>query len=102
MGGALPKGGPAGLFLGFCIYGTVMVCVNQCFAEMITYMPIASPFVRLSGFWVDEALNFAMGWNYFFLMGECIQSTHSISSADTNGPTQPSVSPTKLPPLPSS
>ena len=72
MGGALPKGGPAGLFLGFCIYGTVMVCVNQCFAEMITYMPIASPFVRLSGFWVDEALNFAMGWNYFFLMGACI------------------------------
>lgn len=37
---------------------------------MITYMPIASPFVRLAGFWVDDALSFAMGWNYFFLMGE--------------------------------
>jgi amino acid transporter len=36
---------------------------------MVTYLPIASPFVRLSGFWVDDALSFAMGWNYFFLMG---------------------------------
>ncbi|KAJ6784529.1 hypothetical protein PWT90_06065 [Aphanocladium album] len=69
MGATLPKGGPAGLFLGFVIYGTVMLCVNQCFAEMITYLPIASPFVRLSGFWVDDALSFAMGWNYFFVMG---------------------------------
>lgn len=38
-------------------------------AEMVTYLPIASPFVRLAGFWVDDALSFAMGWNYFFLMG---------------------------------
>lgn len=32
-------------------------------------MPIAAPFIRLAGFWVDDALSFAMGWNYFFLMG---------------------------------
>lgn len=31
MGAALPKGGPANLFLGFVIYGTVMYSVNQCF-----------------------------------------------------------------------
>ncbi|OJD16424.1 hypothetical protein AJ78_03411 [Emergomyces pasteurianus Ep9510] len=68
MGATLPKGGPAGLFLGFLVYGTIIFSTNQCFAEMVTYMPIASPFVRLSGFWVDDALSFAMGWNYFFLM----------------------------------
>ncbi|PGH13915.1 hypothetical protein AJ79_03330 [Helicocarpus griseus UAMH5409] len=68
MGASLPKGGPAGLFLGFVAYGTIIFSVNQCFAEMVTYLPIASPFVRLSGFWVDDALSFAMGWNYFFLM----------------------------------
>ena len=39
MGGALPKGGPAGLFLGFCIYGTVMVCVNQCFGTSLNLSP---------------------------------------------------------------
>lgn len=33
MGSALPKGGPAGLFLGFVIWGAVMWAVNECFAE---------------------------------------------------------------------
>lgn len=31
MGASLPKGGPAGLFLGFVIYGTIVLAVNQCF-----------------------------------------------------------------------
>ncbi|KXS97305.1 hypothetical protein AC578_10723 [Pseudocercospora eumusae] len=31
MGAALPKGGPAGLFIGFLIWGVVMLCVNECF-----------------------------------------------------------------------
>lgn len=41
---------------------------------MVTYMPIPSPFVRLAGFWVDDALSFAMGWNYFFVMGTISQN----------------------------
>ncbi|KFY43358.1 hypothetical protein V494_02023 [Pseudogymnoascus sp. VKM F-4513 (FW-928)] len=68
MGAALPKGGPAGLFLGFVAYGSIVLAVNQCFAEMVCYMPIPSPFVRLAGHWVDEALSFAMGWNFFLTM----------------------------------
>ena len=31
MGPSLPKGGPAGLFLGFLVYGTIVLSVNQCF-----------------------------------------------------------------------
>ncbi|OKL62475.1 hypothetical protein UA08_02556 [Talaromyces atroroseus] len=72
MGASLTKGGPAGLFLGFVFYSSVIWSVNQCFAEMVTYLPIASPFVRLGGFWVDDAWGFAMGWNYFFLMAFAI------------------------------
>lgn len=33
MGASLPKGGPAGLFLGFVLYGTIMLAVNQCFGK---------------------------------------------------------------------
>lgn len=97
MGASLPKGGPAGLFLGFVVYGTVIWSVNQCFgkfpthfspgtaladravAEMVTYLPIASPFIRLGGFWVDDAWGFAMGWNYFFLMGKSFGPLHFCS-----------------------
>lgn len=87
MGAVLPKGGPAGLLLGFAAYGTIILAVNQCFgeahasskrlvtnslspAEMVCYLPIPSPFVRLAGHWVDDALGFAMGWNFFLTMGE--------------------------------
>lgn len=33
MGASLPKGGPAGLFLGFVAYGTIVLSVNQCFGR---------------------------------------------------------------------
>ncbi|KAH7024416.1 amino acid permease [Microdochium trichocladiopsis] len=68
MGSVLPKAGPAGLFLGFVIWGSVMWAVNECFAEMVTYLPVPSPFVRFGGEWVDEALGFAMAWNFFLNM----------------------------------
>lgn len=34
-------------------------------AEMVTYLPISSPFIRFAGRWVDEAFGFAAGWNFF-------------------------------------
>ncbi|PYH45578.1 general amino acid permease [Aspergillus saccharolyticus JOP 1030-1] len=68
MGAVLPKGGPAELLLGFVAYGTIILAVNQCFAEMVCYLPISSPFVQLAGHWVDDALGFAMGWNFFLTM----------------------------------
>ncbi|PLB36300.1 amino acid permease/ SLC12A domain-containing protein [Aspergillus candidus] len=68
MGAVLPKGGPAGLFLGFIVYGTVILCVNQCFAEMVCYLPIPCPYVRLASHWVDEAFGLAMGYNFFLNM----------------------------------
>ncbi|KAJ5993565.1 amino acid permease [Penicillium sp. IBT 35674x] len=65
MGQALPEGGPASLFIAFLIWGIVMWAVNECFAEMVTYLPIPSPFVRFGSEWVDDALGFAMAWNFF-------------------------------------
>lgn len=43
MGSALPKGGPAGLFIGFVIWGAVMLCVNECFGkESVSIKGLAS------------------------------------------------------------
>ena len=68
MANVLPKSGPAGLFMGFALWATVLWSTNECFAEMVCYMPIPSPFIRLAGAWVDDALSFAMGWNFFLNM----------------------------------
>ncbi|EPE10853.1 general amino acid permease [Ophiostoma piceae UAMH 11346] len=68
MGSALPKGGPAGLFIAFLIWGLVMWAVNECFAEMVTYAPVPSPFIRFGSEWVDSAIGFSMAWNFFLNM----------------------------------
>lgn len=68
MGSALPKGGPAGLFIAFVIWAGVMWAVNECFAEMVSYLPVPSPFIRFGSEWVDGALGFAMAWNFFLNM----------------------------------
>lgn len=32
---------------------------------MNTYMPVSGGFIRLAGHWVDDALGFMVGWNFF-------------------------------------
>lgn len=34
-------------------------------AEMITFLPLSSPFIRLAGRFVDEAFGVAAGYNFF-------------------------------------
>ena len=34
-------------------------------AEMVTYLPISSPFIRFAGRFVDDAFGVAAGWNFF-------------------------------------
>jgi amino acid transporter len=38
---------------------------NLGLAEMVTYLPISSPFVRFAGRYVDEAFGVAAGYNFF-------------------------------------
>jgi len=65
IGGALHKAGPLSLLLAYTLYSCVMGCVNNSIAEMSVYMPVSGGFIRLAGHWVDEALGFTAGWNFF-------------------------------------
>ncbi|KAI1612708.1 amino acid permease/ SLC12A domain-containing protein [Exophiala viscosa] len=65
IGLGLWRGGAASLLIGFLYYSTVIVCVNNCQAEMTVFFPVTAPFQRMAGKWVDEAFGFAVGWNYF-------------------------------------
>ncbi|KAL4908873.1 hypothetical protein BDW74DRAFT_174101 [Aspergillus multicolor] len=66
IGEALAKGGPANLLLAFTLYASVLAMVNNSIAEMTTFMPVEGGFMRLAGHWVDDALGFMAGWNFFF------------------------------------
>lgn len=65
IGEGLVKGGPGSLLLAYTLYACVVALVNNSIAEMCTYMPVSGGFIRLAGVWVDEALGFMVGWNYF-------------------------------------
>ncbi|KAI2603615.1 amino acid permease/ SLC12A domain-containing protein [Hypoxylon sp. NC1633] len=65
IGRSLLDGGPASLFLAFSLWCTVILAVTMSMAEMVTYLPISSPFIRFAGRYVDEAFGFAAGWNFF-------------------------------------
>ncbi len=65
IGRGLMQGGPASLFIAFSFWCTVILSVTLCLAEMVTYLPISSPFIRFAGRYVDEAFGFMVGWNFF-------------------------------------
>ncbi|KAI0814436.1 amino acid permease/ SLC12A domain-containing protein [Xylaria sp. FL0064] len=65
IGKGLIQGGPGSLFIAFTLWCTVILAVTFCLAEMVTYLPISSPFIRFAGRYVDEAFGFAAGWNFF-------------------------------------
>ncbi|KAL8854609.1 MAG: hypothetical protein Q9221_000644 [Calogaya cf. arnoldii] len=67
IGQALIQGGPGSLFIAFTIWCTFILAITICSAEMVTYLPISSPFIRFAGRFVDEAFGVAAGYNFFVL-----------------------------------
>ncbi|KAJ7219477.1 amino acid permease/ SLC12A domain-containing protein, partial [Mycena pura] len=67
IGSALTKGGPGtgSLFLAFTIWSTFILAINNCLSEMVTWIPIASPFVHFADKFVDPTLGFCAGVNFF-------------------------------------
>ncbi|WVQ80549.1 hypothetical protein IAT38_002654 [Cryptococcus sp. DSM 104549] len=65
-GSALAHGGPLGLFLGYVVVGSICYCVMICLGEMISFLPIPGGHIKLAERFVDPALAFTMGWNYWY------------------------------------
>ncbi|KAI9323478.1 amino acid permease/ SLC12A domain-containing protein [Dichotomocladium elegans] len=65
-GGNIATGGPAGAFIAYCVVGFMVYCIMTCLGEMATYMPVSGSFNHYATQFVDPALGFALGWNYWF------------------------------------
>ncbi|KAJ3150972.1 hypothetical protein HDU86_006228 [Geranomyces michiganensis] len=65
-GGALRNGGPLGLLLGYAIMGSVCYCVMCSLGEMVSFLPLPGGHIKLAARFVDPALSFSMGWNYWY------------------------------------
>ncbi|EFW98586.1 agp3-like amino acid permease [Grosmannia clavigera kw1407] len=66
-GYAVAYSGPVGALLCFFVIGLDVYFVMQCLGEMATVFPIQGAFTAMAGRWLDPALAFALGWNYYYL-----------------------------------
>ncbi|KAG8744203.1 hypothetical protein FRC12_014864 [Ceratobasidium sp. 428] len=68
-GGALAKGGPVGALLGYFIMGIVVYAVMIALGEMATLFPVSGGFVHYASRFIDPAVGFALGVNYWYCYG---------------------------------
>ncbi|CAH6720126.1 general amino acid permease Agp2p [[Candida] jaroonii] len=67
IGTALTAGGPLSLLLAYCFWTVVMLILTTAIGEMVSYIPVPSPFITMAGRCVDEALEFCSGWNFYLM-----------------------------------
>ena len=65
-GTSLASGGPASIFIGYVLSGTMIWAVTHSIGEMAVMYPLPSAFVQWSNKFVDPAAGFALGWAYWF------------------------------------
>ncbi|KAL5488326.1 hypothetical protein ACEPAI_6434 [Sanghuangporus weigelae] len=63
---SLRNGGPLGLVLGYLIVGSICYSVMISLGEMVAYLPIPGGHIKLAERFVNPALSFTMGWNYWY------------------------------------
>lgn len=65
-GEAIRTAGPLGALISFALVGSVAYSSLCSLGEMTSLAPISGSFPHFASRWVDPALGFAVGWNYFF------------------------------------
>src|ERR1700709_1107972 len=65
-GKSLATGGPASMLIGYFIVGGIVMMTMLALGEMAAFVPIAGSFCTFAGRYVDDALGFALTWNYWF------------------------------------
>lgn len=81
IGKALYHGGPISLILGFSLWCIPILCITVSTAEMVCYLPLSSPFLRICSRCCNDSLTIMAGWNFWFL--ECVQIPFEIVAVNT-------------------
>ena len=65
-GGAIAQAGPGGALLAYALIGFMVYFLMTSLGEMAAYMPTSGSFSTYATKFVDPALGFALGWNYWY------------------------------------
>ncbi|MBI6875296.1 amino acid permease [Clostridium aciditolerans] len=64
-GNAVSSAGPGGALLAFAVMGMLVYFMMQSLGEMATLIPSSGSFETYATKFIDPALGFALGWNYW-------------------------------------
>jgi lysine-specific permease len=79
-GGAIHSAGPGGALLAYGVIGFMVYFLMTSLGEMAAYMPVSGSFSTYAARFVDPALGFALGWNYWFSWAITIAAEVSAAS----------------------
>ena len=65
-GSAVATAGPGGTLLAYALIGIMVYFLMTSLGEMAAYMPTSGSFSTYATRFVDPALGFALGWNYWY------------------------------------
>ncbi|MHA8110120.1 amino acid permease [Lactobacillaceae bacterium Melli_B4] len=65
-GSTVSQAGPGGALVAYILMGLMVYFLMTSLGEMATNTPVSGSFAEYAGKYVDPALGFAMGWNYWF------------------------------------
>ncbi|KIJ21073.1 hypothetical protein PAXINDRAFT_165865 [Paxillus involutus ATCC 200175] len=65
-GEAIQGAGPIGALIAYALVSTVAFASLAAIGEMTCFAPIIGTFPHYASRWIDPALGFAAGWNYFY------------------------------------
>ncbi|KAI8067920.1 amino acid permease/ SLC12A domain-containing protein [Gongronella butleri] len=65
-GASISQAGPGGALIAYALIGTMVFFMMESLGEMATYLPISGSFNNYAGRFIDPAIGFALGWNYFY------------------------------------
>ena len=66
LGDTINQAGPGGALVAYISIGIMVYFLMTSLGEMATFMPVAGSFGTYASKFIDPALGFAMGWNYWY------------------------------------
>jgi Amino acid transporters len=71
-GSAVSTAGPGGAVLAYIVMGILVYFLMTSLGEMATLLPVSGSFETYATRFVDPALGFTLGWNYWFCWAVCV------------------------------
>lgn len=79
-GSAIHTAGPGGALLAYLAIGIMVFFLMTSLGEMATYLPVSGSFSTYASRFIDPALGFALGWNYWYSWAITIAAELSAAS----------------------